>query len=70
MVLSCVCPRTDMDTQVSTCEHTYDNTVNHVSKSLRLCSLAKIDLRERERMCLGEFESEWCVIFFKGFKGD
>jgi len=29
-----------------------------------------MDLRERERMGLGEFESEWCVVFFKGFKGD
>jgi len=29
-----------------------------------------MDLRERERMGLSEFESEGCVVFFKGFKGD
>jgi len=37
---------------------------------LRLCSLPKIDLREREMIGLSEFESEWCVVFLKRFKGD
>jgi len=29
-----------------------------------------MDLREREMMDLDEFESKWCVVFLKGFKGD
>jgi len=29
-----------------------------------------MDLREREMMGLSEFESEWCVVFFKRFEGD
>jgi len=29
-----------------------------------------MDLREREKMGLSEFESERYVVFFKGFRGD